>query len=47
MHFGHAVTIKALPTILKDLGNKGLTPVTLTDLLKPMKISPAQKVIKG
>jgi len=34
MHFGHKVTLDAMPTILEKLHAKGLTPVTLTELLK-------------
>ena len=33
LHFGHANTIKALPTLLDRLHSQGLTPVTLTTLL--------------
>jgi len=33
MHFGHKVTLDAMPTILEKLHAKGLTPVTLTELL--------------
>ena len=33
MHFGHKVTLDAMPTILDKLHAKGLTPVTLTELL--------------
>jgi peptidoglycan/xylan/chitin deacetylase (PgdA/CDA1 family) len=34
MHFGHKVTLDAMPTILEKLHGAGLTPVTLTELLK-------------
>lgn len=34
MHFGHKVTLDAMPTILEKLHAQGLTPVTLTELLK-------------
>lgn len=34
MHFGHRVTLDAMPTILDKLHAAGLTPVTLTELLK-------------
>jgi len=34
MHFGHKVTLDAMPTILDKLHAAGLTPVTLTELLK-------------
>jgi len=34
MHFGHKVTLDAMPTILDKLDAAGLTPVTLTELLK-------------
>ena len=34
MHFGHKVTLDAMPTILDKLHSAGLTPVTLTELLK-------------
>jgi len=33
MHFGHKVTLDAMPTILDKLHAQGLTPVTLTELL--------------
>ena len=33
MHFGHKVTLEAMPTILDKLHAAGLTPVTLTELL--------------
>ena len=33
MHFGHKVTLDAMPTILEKLHSAGLTPVTLTELL--------------
>mgnify|MGYP003347932693 FL=1 len=33
LHFGHANTVKAMPKIIDDLKNKGLTPVTITKLL--------------
>jgi peptidoglycan/xylan/chitin deacetylase (PgdA/CDA1 family) len=36
MHFGHKNTVAALPTLLKQLDSKGLTPVTLTQLLGPI-----------
>jgi peptidoglycan/xylan/chitin deacetylase (PgdA/CDA1 family) len=34
MHFGHKVTLDAMPSILEKLHTEGLTPVTLTELLK-------------
>ncbi len=34
MHLGHKVTLDAMPTLLAKLHAKGLTPVTLTELLK-------------
>ena len=34
MHFGHKVTLDAMPALLDALHAKGLTPVTLTELLK-------------
>ncbi|RSM47333.1 polysaccharide deacetylase family protein [Amycolatopsis balhimycina DSM 5908] len=34
MHLGHAGTVAALPGILTDLRERGLTPVTATELLK-------------
>jgi peptidoglycan/xylan/chitin deacetylase (PgdA/CDA1 family) len=34
LHLGHAGTVAALPDILRDLANRGLTPVTATDLLR-------------
>jgi peptidoglycan/xylan/chitin deacetylase (PgdA/CDA1 family) len=34
MHFGHKVTLDAMPSILEKLRTEGLTPVTLTELLK-------------
>ncbi len=36
MHLGHKVTLDAMPTLLENLHNKGFTPVTLTELLKPL-----------
>jgi peptidoglycan/xylan/chitin deacetylase (PgdA/CDA1 family) len=33
MHFGHKVTLDAMPTILDKLHAQGLTPVALTELL--------------
>ena len=33
MHFGHKVTLEAMPTILDKLHAAGLTPVTLSELL--------------
>jgi len=36
MHFGHKNTVAALPSLLKQLESKGLTPVTLTQLLGPI-----------
>ena len=33
MHFGHKVTLDAMPTILDKLHAAGITPVTLTELL--------------
>ncbi len=33
LHFGHAGTVQALPTLLEQLHAKGLTPVTLTTML--------------
>ena len=34
MHLGHKVTLDAMPTLLAKLHAKGLTPETLTELLK-------------
>jgi peptidoglycan/xylan/chitin deacetylase (PgdA/CDA1 family) len=34
MHFGHKVTLDAMPKLLEALHAKGLTPVSLTELLK-------------
>ncbi|MEU5266030.1 polysaccharide deacetylase family protein [Amycolatopsis sp. NPDC021455] len=34
MHLGHAGTVAALPGIFTDLSERGLTPVTATELLK-------------
>jgi peptidoglycan/xylan/chitin deacetylase (PgdA/CDA1 family) len=34
MHLGHAGTVQALPAILTDLADRGLTPVTATELLR-------------
>lgn len=34
MHFGHKVTLDAMPTLLEKLHAAGLQPVTLTELLK-------------
>lgn len=33
MHLGHEATVLALPGILTDLADRGLTPVTATELL--------------
>jgi peptidoglycan/xylan/chitin deacetylase (PgdA/CDA1 family) len=33
LHLGHQVTVDALPTVLAGLHDKGLRPVTLTELL--------------
>jgi peptidoglycan/xylan/chitin deacetylase (PgdA/CDA1 family) len=33
MHFGHKVTLEAMPELLSALHSKGLQPVTLTELL--------------
>lgn len=33
MHFGHKVTLQAMPELLDALHKRGLTPVTLTELL--------------
>ncbi len=35
MHFGHAVTVEAMPAILADLAARGLQPVTASRLLRP------------
>ena len=35
MHLGHSGTVTALPAILRGLTSRGLSPVTLTDLLSP------------
>jgi peptidoglycan/xylan/chitin deacetylase (PgdA/CDA1 family) len=35
LHFGHAGTVEAVPQILAGLHQRGLQPVTLTDLLGP------------
>jgi peptidoglycan/xylan/chitin deacetylase (PgdA/CDA1 family) len=34
MHFGHAHTVTALPLLIQALQAKGLTPVTVTQLLR-------------
>ncbi len=34
MHFGHHGTVTALPGILDDLASRGLTPVTVSTLLR-------------
>ncbi|HWE88505.1 MAG TPA: polysaccharide deacetylase family protein [Pseudonocardiaceae bacterium] len=34
MHLGHQGTVLALPGILRDLADRGLTPVTATELLR-------------
>jgi peptidoglycan/xylan/chitin deacetylase (PgdA/CDA1 family) len=34
MHLGHPGTVQALPGILTDLADRGLTPVTATELLR-------------
>jgi len=33
LHFGHAVTVAAIPQILDRLDKRGLTPVTMTELV--------------
>ena len=33
MHFGHAVTLTAIPQVLDGLRQRGLTPVTMTELM--------------
>ena len=33
LHLGHKVTLDAMPTLLENLHSRGLTPVTLTELL--------------
>jgi peptidoglycan/xylan/chitin deacetylase (PgdA/CDA1 family) len=33
LHFGHAGTVAAMPTLLTALHRRGLTPVTMTDLM--------------
>lgn len=35
MHLGHPGTISAMPGILADLASRGLTPVTVSQLLRP------------
>jgi peptidoglycan/xylan/chitin deacetylase (PgdA/CDA1 family) len=35
LHFGHAVTLKAIPQVLDGLRQRGLTPVTMTELMSP------------
>jgi peptidoglycan/xylan/chitin deacetylase (PgdA/CDA1 family) len=35
LHLGHAGTVTALPEILRGLADRGLRPVTLTELLSP------------
>jgi peptidoglycan/xylan/chitin deacetylase (PgdA/CDA1 family) len=37
LHFGHQDTIDALPTLITDLHDKGLTPVTLSTMLGTIK----------
>jgi len=34
LHFGHAGTVEALPELIASLRNRGLNPVTATDLLR-------------
>ena len=34
MHFGHQDTVTALPGVLGDLAARGLTPVTVSTLLR-------------
>jgi polysaccharide deacetylase 2 family uncharacterized protein YibQ len=34
MHFGHKVTLDAMPLLLDKLHAQGFEPVTLTELLK-------------
>ena len=33
LHFGHANTVEAMPSIIESLHGKGLKPVTLTQML--------------
>jgi peptidoglycan/xylan/chitin deacetylase (PgdA/CDA1 family) len=33
LHFGHAVTVAAIPQVLDRLRQRGLTPVTMTELV--------------
>jgi peptidoglycan/xylan/chitin deacetylase (PgdA/CDA1 family) len=35
MHFGHPDTVRAMPRILADLADRGLRPVTASQLLRP------------
>jgi peptidoglycan/xylan/chitin deacetylase (PgdA/CDA1 family) len=35
MHFGHRVTVQAMPRVLDDLTGRGLRPVTASTLLRP------------
>jgi hypothetical protein len=34
MHFGHAATVAAIPEVLDRLRQRGLRPVTVTELLR-------------
>jgi peptidoglycan/xylan/chitin deacetylase (PgdA/CDA1 family) len=34
LHFGHAVTVAAIPQVLDRLRQRGLTPVTMTELVR-------------
>ena len=46
MHFGHKDTVQALPTILNYLKEKGLAPVTVTELLAPLGVTPSHRAVK-
>jgi hypothetical protein len=35
LHFGHAGTVTAIPTILANLDHLGLRAVTMTELMTP------------
>ena len=35
MHCGHAGTVKAMPALLGEIADRGLRPVSVTELLKP------------
>jgi peptidoglycan/xylan/chitin deacetylase (PgdA/CDA1 family) len=40
LHLGHSGTVTALPAILRGLASRGLHPVTLTEMLSPLRLGP-------